>query len=84
VHPIQRTQAMSDHVFWDKKIYCTKLARPLCVRALGSILGFCPITSEDFWPLTQQIGLASKYKVTLIGWKDIQKLLTKNYRVLIV
>jgi len=51
---------MLDHVFWDENNYYTKIGWPLGIKGLGLILGFCPITSEDFWPLTQQIGLASK------------------------
>jgi len=62
VHPIQQARAMSNHVFWDEKIYCTKLTRPLDVKGLGPILRFPPIRSEDFWPLIQQIGPASKCK----------------------
>jgi len=46
-HPIHQASAMSDYVFGDEKIYCTKLARLLGVKRLGPILGVCPITSKD-------------------------------------
>jgi hypothetical protein len=42
------------------------LARPLGVKWLGPIWSFWPITSEDFKPLTQRIGLASMFKAALM------------------
>jgi hypothetical protein len=39
-----------------------ELARPLGVKGLGPISAFWPITSKDFKPLAQGIGLASRYK----------------------
>jgi len=65
VHPIQQARAMSNHVFGDEKIYCTKFARPLGVKGLEPISRFPPIRSEDSWPLTEQIGLASTCKAAL-------------------
>jgi len=53
---------MLDCVFFELKIHYTKLARPLSVKQLGPISGFCPITKEDSCPLIQQIDLASKCK----------------------
>jgi len=41
------------------------LAWSLGVKGLGPISGFLPITSEDSWLLTQQIGPTSKCKAAL-------------------
>jgi len=46
--------------FLNKKIHSTKLAWPLGLKGFGPILAFCSTKSEDFGPLTQQIGLASR------------------------
>jgi hypothetical protein len=54
--------------FLNEKNHTTKSARPIGVKGLGLIRAFWPITSEDFKPLTQQIGLASGCKAALIQW----------------
>jgi hypothetical protein len=59
--------AMSDHAFFYQKIHTTKSAWPLGVKKLGPISAFWPITSEDFKPLSQRIGLASRCKAALIN-----------------
>jgi hypothetical protein len=56
---------MSDHAFLDLKIHTTKSARPLGVKGLGPISAFWPITNEDFKPLTQRIGPASRCTAAL-------------------
>jgi len=43
----------------------TPRAGPLSLRLIVEISAFCSITSEDFEPLTQQIGLISQYKASL-------------------
>jgi hypothetical protein len=52
------------YIFWLKN-HTTKSARPLGLKGLGRIWAFWPITSEDFKPLTQQIGPASRCKAAL-------------------
>jgi hypothetical protein len=65
VHPLQRARPMSDHAFLDSKNHTTKSTWPLGVKGLVPISIFGPITSEDFKPLTQRIGLASRCKAAL-------------------
>jgi len=43
----------------------TNLALILGVSEFGLISTFYPITNEDFWPQTQQIGPTSRYKAAL-------------------
>jgi hypothetical protein len=62
---IQQAWDVSWHTFFKSKNHTNKLARPLGVKGLGPIWAFWPITSEDFKPLTQRIGPASKCKAVL-------------------
>jgi len=57
---------MLDHVFFERqniKIHSTKLVPTLRVKGFGLISTFCLITSEDYMPSLQKIGLASRCKV---------------------
>ena len=50
--------------FFDQKCHTTQWAWPLGAKGFGPILAFWPITSEEFKPLTQQVGPSSRCKTT--------------------
>jgi len=52
-------------MFFYLKIHSTKLVWPLGVKGFGPISTYCLITSEDFGPFTQQIGMTSRCKASL-------------------
>ena len=73
---------MSEHAFFDKKIHTTKLTKPLGVKKLEMISAFWPITSEDFKPLPQRIGTASRCKVPPFGCgKGLTWVVTESKRI---
>jgi hypothetical protein len=57
---------------------------PLGVKGLGPISAFWPITSEDFKPLTQRIGPATRCKATLRGRNEDSHVLYMITLVLLV